>query len=150
MITGRESTAAPVEWEAPLASRTLLGESGRVLADLEAKVADGGRISAEEALLLHDRADLVTLGRMADLRRRGLHPEPVVTYIVDRNINPTNVCIADCGFCAFFRPPRTPEAYVLPRAEIFRRVQETVDAGGQQLLMQGGTTPTSSRSGGRS
>ena len=69
---------------------------------------------------------------MADSVRRRLHPDNRVTYIVDRNINPTNVCLTDCGFCAFYRPPGHPEAYVLSRDEIYRKVQETVDLGGQQ------------------
>jgi cyclic dehypoxanthinyl futalosine synthase len=124
-------------WEAPLAS----SGSGAAVARIADKVLDGERISPEEALELHERADLVTLGRLADAVRVRLHPEPVVTYIVDRNLNPTNVCITDCGFCAFYRRPGHDEAYVLERDEIYRRIQETVDQGGQQLLMQGGHHP---------
>ena len=105
------------------------------------RVEEGRRIGPEEALLLHERADILTLGRLADLVRRRRHPEPVVTYIVDRNLNPTNVCITDCGFCAFYRRPGAEGAYVLPREEIHRRVQETADLGGRQLLMQGGHHP---------
>ena len=119
-----------------------------------ARVADrvraGERITPEEALALHERADLLTLGQLADEVRKRLHPprprprnggREVVTYIVDRNLNPTNVCITDCGFCAFYRRPDAEGAYVLPREEIFARIQETVDQGGQQLLMQGGHHP---------
>jgi cyclic dehypoxanthinyl futalosine synthase len=109
--------------------------------ELEGKVAEGKRITSEEALYLHDHADLLTLGRMADGVRTRLHPSPIITYIVDRNINPTNVCITDCGFCAFYRSPAHPEAYVLSREEIFEKIEETVSLGGQQLLMQGGHHP---------
>jgi cyclic dehypoxanthinyl futalosine synthase len=124
-------------WEAPLAST---GPSPEV-ARIASKVEDGERITSAEALELHERADLLTLGRLADLVRQRLHPEPFVTYIVDRNLNPTNVCVTDCGFCAFYRRPGHDEAYVLERDEIYRRIQETVDQGGQQLLMQGGHHP---------
>ena len=130
----------PQDWQAPLASRAH-AEDAVELRRLEDKVAGEERISAEEALFLHEHADLLTLGRMADLVRARKHPAPVVTYIVDRNLNPTNVCITDCGFCAFYRRPGDPEAYVLSREEIFQKVQETVDLGGQQLLMQGGHHP---------
>jgi len=104
-------------------------------------VEDGERISAEEALLLHEEADLTTLGRLADLVRERRHPEGIVTYIVDRNVNPTNVCVVDCGFCAFYRRPKDEEAYVLPREELMEKVQELADLGGRQLLMQGGHHP---------
>ncbi|MEZ6018145.1 MAG: cyclic dehypoxanthinyl futalosine synthase [Planctomycetota bacterium] len=113
----------------------------RELARIAAKVEAAERISAEEALLLHERADLLTLGRLADGVRARLHPGGVVTYIVDRNLNPTNVCIADCGFCAFYRSPGDVEAYVLSRDEIYTKVQELADIGGRQLLMQGGHHP---------
>jgi len=134
-------TPKPQSWVAPLASTATLGADAPPLARLEAKVAEGVRISPEEALFLDAHADLLTLRRMADGVRARLHPEPVVTYIVDRNLNPTNVCVTDCGFCAFYRRPGDPEAYVLSREEIFEKVQETVDLGGQQLLMQGGHHP---------
>jgi cyclic dehypoxanthinyl futalosine synthase len=130
----------PHGWQAPRASQGRR-EYSADLDKLEERVLAGTRISAEEALFLHEHADLLTLGRMADSVRRRHHPDNRVTYIVDRNINPTNVCLTDCGFCAFYRPPGHPEAYVLSRDEIYRKVQETVDLGGQQLLMQGGHHP---------
>jgi cyclic dehypoxanthinyl futalosine synthase len=105
------------------------------------KVEDGERITAEEALELHERADILTLGLLADLVRRRKHPEPFVTYIVDRNLNPTNVCITDCGFCAFYRRPGAEGAYVMERDEIHRRMRELEDLGGRQVLMQGGHHP---------
>ena len=84
-----------------------------------AKAFAGERLSADEGLLLHERADLATLGLLADEARRARHPENVVTYIVDRNVNPTNVCITDCSFCAFYRRPNEAEAYVLPRETLY-------------------------------
>ena len=132
------SGRAPQTWAAPLASAG--GRDGEV-ARIAGKVEDGVRISAEEALHLHERADLLTLGRLADLVRRRKHPENLVTYIVDRNINPTNVCLTDCGFCAFYRSPGDVEAYVLSRSEIYEKVGELARLGGRQVLMQGGHHP---------
>ncbi len=130
-----------LQWRAPLASTARSSPLRSELAHLESKVEAGERLSCEEALFLHDQADLLTLARMADGVRSRLHPTPRVTYIVDRNINPTNVCVTDCGFCAFYRSPTDAQAYVLSRDDIYRKVQETVDLGGQQLLMQGGHHP---------
>lgn len=104
-------------------------------------VLGGGRLSSDDALWLHERADLLTLGRLADHVRRAKHPEPRVTYIVDRNVNPTNVCITDCGFCAFYRRPKHEQAYVLERSEIHRKLEELEGIGGRQVLMQGGHHP---------
>ena len=129
------------EWVAPRASAASSGSSAARLAPLCDKVLSGARITPEEALTLHDEADLLTLGTLADAVRWRLHPEPVVTYIVDRNVNPTNSCVTDCGFCAFYRRPGDPEEYVLPREEIVAKVQETADLGGRQILMQGGHHP---------
>lgn len=128
----------PQDWTAPLASA---GTADREVALIAGRVEDGERITAEEALVLHERADLLTLGRLADLVRTRKHPDGVVTYIVDRNINPTNVCLTDCGFCAFYRPPGDVEAYVLSRDEIYDKVGELRDLGGRQVLMQGGHHP---------
>lgn len=106
------------------------------------RVLGGERLSAAEALVLHERADFATLAFLADEVRRRHHPEPVVSYIIDRNLNPTNVCVTDCGFCAFYAKPRdAKKAYVLDRETIYRKVQETVDVGGVQILMQGGHHP---------
>ena len=131
----------PPEWCAPLSSRTRHGPDAALLERIAERVLEGRRISFEDALFLHEHADLPTLGLLADHVRRAKHPQDVVTYIIDRNLNPTNVCITDCGFCAFYRRPDAPGAYVLSREEIYRRIQETVDLGGQQLLMQGGHHP---------
>jgi cyclic dehypoxanthinyl futalosine synthase len=105
------------------------------------RVEDGERISPPEALVLHEQADLLTLMRLADLVRERKHPHGIVTYIVDRNINPTNVCITDCGFCAFYRRPKAEGAYVLSNEEILHKVEETAALGGRQLLIQGGHHP---------
>ena len=105
------------------------------------KVLDGQRISAEEAVLLLEHEDLTTLGAMGDLVRRRKHTDGVVTYIVDRNINYTNVCNAFCNFCAFYRPPNHDEGYVLPVEEIEAKIRETYDLGGNQILLQGGHHP---------
>jgi aminodeoxyfutalosine synthase len=108
---------------------------------IAARVEEGERITPQEGLYLHEHADLSTLGRLADLVRARKHPAGVVTYIVDRNINPTNVCITDCGFCAFYRRPGHAQAYVLPREEIIEKVRETAELGGRQVLIQGGHHP---------
>jgi cyclic dehypoxanthinyl futalosine synthase len=95
----------------------------------------------QETLELYERAPLLELGRLADARRWQLHPEPVVSYIIDRNINYTNVCVADCKFCAFYRRPKHNEGYVLSFEEIGRKIEELKALGGIQILMQGGHNP---------
>jgi len=105
------------------------------------RAACGERLSREEGILLHEEAPLIALGRAADERRRQLHPRNLGTFVVDRNINMTNVCVTGCTFCAFYRRPGHPEAYRLPTEEILRRVGELVDAGGTQVLLQGGLDP---------
>lgn len=130
-----------LDWVAPHASGARGGPHAGALARIASRVEAGERIDAEEALLLHERADLLTLGRLADLVRRRKHPEPIVTYVVDRNINPTNACVVDCGFCAFYRRPDDPEVYVLTTEEIAEKVRETAELGGRQILIQGGHHP---------
>src|SRR5579872_3429000 len=92
-------------------------------------------------LELYERAPLLELAAMADERREALHPDGVVTYIIDRNINYTNVCVADCKFCAFYRRPKHAEGYVLSFEEIGRKIDELKALGGVQILMQGGHNP---------
>ena len=106
------------------------------------RVVVGGRLTAEEALQVYEQADLVALGQAADQVRRRLHPDNLGTFVVDRNINYTNACVADCSFCAFYRPPGHPEAYRLPTEEILRRVGELAAMGGTQVLLQGGLDPS--------
>ncbi len=105
------------------------------------KGADGERLDEDEAELLDERAPLLDLGLAADQRRRALHPEGVVTYIVSRNVNYTNVCTTACHFCAFYRPRGHGEAYVLTREELTRKIDETVALGGIEILLQGGLHP---------
>ncbi|HET8633715.1 MAG TPA: CofH family radical SAM protein, partial [Gemmatimonadales bacterium] len=94
-----------------------------------------------EYLELYERAPLLELGRLADQERWRLHPDPVVTYIIDRNINYTNVCVADCQFCAFYRRPKDGEGYVLSYEEIGAKIDECKEIGGVQILIQGGHNP---------
>ena len=90
---------------------------------------------------LYEHASLLELGQLADAARWKLHPENVVTYIIDRNINYTNVCVADCKFCAFYRRPKHAEGYLLSFEEIGRKIEELKALGGVQILMQGGHNP---------
>ena len=105
------------------------------------KVLDGGRVDAAEALELYRQAPTHLLGRLADTNRFRKHPERIVTYIIDRNVNYTNLCVARCNFCAFYRPVGSADGYVLGFDEILGKVQETIDLGGNQLLLQGGHNP---------
>jgi cyclic dehypoxanthinyl futalosine synthase len=105
------------------------------------RVRAGERIGAGEALELYRGATTGLLGQLADLVRARKHPGRIVTYIIDRNVNYTNVCVARCNFCAFYRPVGSPEGYVLGFDEIFRKIDETIAVGGVQLLLQGGHNP---------
>ncbi len=100
-----------------------------------------GRLSIDEAVALWDDLDVFTLGRLAHEKRMAMHPENVVTYIVDRNINYTNICACGCRFCAFFRAPGHAEGYLLSFDELGEKVRETVELGGYQILLQGGMHP---------
>jgi cyclic dehypoxanthinyl futalosine synthase len=116
------------------------------LRDLATKAVDGGRLTSDEALVLYRGLDQPSLGLMANDVRLRMHPvhadgKARVTYIVDRNLNPTNVCVTDCGFCAFYRRPGDAEGYVLPREVIYQKVEELIAKGGIQLLLQGGHHP---------
>src|SRR5262247_3333834 len=105
------------------------------------KVKAGWRIDAAEALVLFRDAPTALLGQLAETVRERKHPERVVTYIIDRNVNYTNVCVAQCTFCAFYRPVGSSEGYVLGFDEIFRKIDDTIAVGGVQLLLQGGHNP---------
>jgi cyclic dehypoxanthinyl futalosine synthase len=106
------------------------------------KALEGERITDEEALTLLSSRDLVAVGRVADELRNRKIDKRRVTFIVDRNVNYTNVCYTDCDFCAFYRRPGdTREGYLLPKAIIFKKIEETLDLGGTALLMQGGHHP---------
>jgi cyclic dehypoxanthinyl futalosine synthase len=105
------------------------------------KGADGERIDADEAELLDEKAPLLELGLAADARRRALHPDGVVTYIVSRNVNYTNVCTTACHFCAFYRPRGHGDSYVLTREQLAEKIEGTLAVGGIELLLQGGLHP---------
>jgi cyclic dehypoxanthinyl futalosine synthase len=98
-------------------------------------------MTRQEALDVFRSHDLIGIGMAADEVRRRLHPEPVVSYIIDRNINYTNFCTEYCSFCNFYRPMGSEEGYILPKETIFEKIQETIDLGGTGLLMQGGLHP---------
>jgi cyclic dehypoxanthinyl futalosine synthase len=111
------------------------------VAELAGRVAAGERLSRDAALKLYLEAPTALLGRLADGVRQRKHPDGLVTYIIDRNVNYTNVCVARCKFCAFYRPVGSPEGYTLGFDEIFRKIDETIQLGGGQLLLQGGHNP---------
>jgi cyclic dehypoxanthinyl futalosine synthase len=110
--------------------------------DVLEKALDGERITPEEAVALLESRDLVAVGRAAnELRARRTDPNRI-TFIIDRNLNYTNVCVTDCDFCAFYRSPGDrAEGYLLPKPIIFKKIQETLDLGGTGVLMQGGHHP---------
>src|SRR3954463_1019294 len=111
------------------------------LSGILARAADGGRISPDEALHLYTDAPLHALGRAADTVRRRRYPDNIATYIIDRNINYTNVCVTACKFCAFYRAPNHAEGWTHDDAEILRRCGEAVDLGATQIMLQGGHSP---------
>ncbi len=105
------------------------------------RVMAGERMSDEDALVLLRSNDLVRLGAAARAVRDRVTNPNEVTFIIDRNVNYTNFCVSDCDFCAFYRLPRDPEGYVLPKSVIFRKIEETLGLGGTALLLQGGHHP---------
>ncbi len=113
----------------------------RALADLLQHAADGGRIDDEDALRLYTDAPLHALGEAADSVRRRRYPDNVATYIIDRNINYTNVCVTACKFCAFYRAPGHREGWTHEEHEILRRCAEAVELGATQIMLQGGHSP---------
>lgn len=108
---------------------------------LDQRILDGTRISIEEALSLAEGFDIHRLGFLANAVRQRLHPEPRVTYVIDRNINYTDVCVSACKFCAFFKAPEDPTGSVLSFAELSHKIEETKTLGGTQILLQGGLHP---------
>ena len=108
---------------------------------IEKKVLAGERISDQEFLDLADGADLYQLAFLANSIRERLHPEKLVTYVVDRNINYTDICVSACKFCAFFKAPEDKEGYLLNHKELGAKIQETQNLGGTQILLQGGLHP---------
>src|SRR5262252_4860975 len=109
--------------------------------DVIDKVRAGERIDSAEALELYRDAPTPVLGQLAEAIRQRKHPDGIVTYIIDRNVNYTNVCVAKCNFCAFYREVGSPDGYVLGFDELFSKIDETIAVGGVQLLLQGGHNP---------
>ena len=109
--------------------------------EIAQKVLAGGRLTHDEGVALLRDGDFLALGALADAVRWRKHPEPVVTYIIDRNINYTNVCTAQCAFCAFYRDMPSQEGYVLTKQQLAHKIEETIALGGRQILLQGGLHP---------
>jgi len=107
---------------------------------LERAVA-GERLGLEDGLALFESDQIEKIGAAANKVMLKKHPEPITTFVIGRNINYSNICDTYCRFCAFYRPPGSSEGYVLPDEVIFQKIQETVDVGGTEILMQGGTNP---------
>ncbi len=102
---------------------------------------EGKRISEEDSLTLFHSHDFLSIGAVADKICKRLHPENRITYVIDRNINYTNICVSRCRFCAFYRSAGATDAYVLSRRQLYQKIKETVELGGTQILLQGGLHP---------
>jgi cyclic dehypoxanthinyl futalosine synthase len=105
------------------------------------KILAGGRLTAEEGITLYTEGGLHELGFLAHEVRKRLHPEPVVTYVIDRNINYTDICISGCKFCAFYKSPESGTGSVIAFDDLGRKIVETKELGGTQILLQGGLHP---------
>ncbi|WP_044640853.1 cyclic dehypoxanthinyl futalosine synthase [Risungbinella massiliensis] len=105
------------------------------------RALQGERLGLEEGIALWESNEIEKLGHVANQLMLAKHPKPITTFVVGRNINYTNVCDTYCRFCAFYRQPGSNEGYVLPDETIFQKIQETLDVGGTEILMQGGTNP---------
>lgn len=119
----------------------MIAAADRPIRDILDKAVAGERLSPRDGIRLLESNDLASLGRAADRVSRRMHPETYRTYNIDRNINYTNICSAVCHFCAFYRGPKSDEGYVLPREALLQKVEETVNLGGNQILLQGGLHP---------
>lgn len=109
--------------------------------DIVEKVIAGQRLSFEDGMRLYRSHNILELATLADFVRQKKYPNNIVTFIISRNINYTNVCWVRCKFCAFYRPPGDEEGYVLSNETIFKKIDELLDLGGYELLMQGGLNP---------
>jgi cyclic dehypoxanthinyl futalosine synthase len=105
------------------------------------KIYQNVRITIDEGFFLFNHADLLTLAGMAEHKRFERHPDRLITFVVDRNINYTNICMSGCKFCAFYKTPESGEGYVISRESLHEKIQETLDLGGTQILLQGGMNP---------
>ncbi len=110
------------------------------MSELVNKILEGKRINREEALELFN-LDLLILGKLANLIRKRKHPENEVTFVIDRNINYTNICTCRCRFCAFYRNQEDADAYVIDKETLMKKIRETIDLGGTAILIQGGLHP---------
>jgi len=146
-----QAAPAPVVWPRPKSAAAIPS-----LDSLLANAAAGQRLSTDQGLRLYEEAPLLDLGRAADQRRQGLHPGKLVTYIIDRNVNYTNLCVTACKFCNFYRPvgkvpaaspgsdvysSKKSDGYTLSRTQLAQKFEETVSLGGTQVLLQGGVNP---------
>ena len=102
------------------------------------KIFANERININEGLTLFRQADFLTLASLANQKRFYYHPDKIVTYVVDRNINYTNICASGCRFCAFFVTPDNGKGYIISKQDLFDKIQETLRLGGTQILLQGG------------
>jgi cyclic dehypoxanthinyl futalosine synthase len=118
---------------------SVTGVSG--IDDLADKVYSGERLTFNDGLRLFNHPNIVEVAALADYVRWKKHPEPIVTYIIGRNVNYTNVCWVRCSFCNFYRKPGEEGGYVLPIEQIYQKIQEMVDVEGVEVLMQGGLNP---------
>ncbi|WP_096202726.1 cyclic dehypoxanthinyl futalosine synthase [Bacillus sp. FJAT-45350] len=105
------------------------------------RAIQGERISMEDAIKLYESDEVEKMGEVANIIMQKWHPEPITTFVIGRNVNYTNFCDTYCKFCAFYRPPGHKDGYVLSDEEVYNKIQETVDVGGTEILMQGGTNP---------
>ncbi|MBM9513438.1 cyclic dehypoxanthinyl futalosine synthase [Desulfogranum marinum] len=112
-----------------------------MLQEIISKVEQGDRISDDAYRFLEQEADLHQLGFLANSIRKRLHPEPVVSYVIDRNINYTDICVSACKFCAFFKAPEEEGGQLLSSDELIAKIKETQALGGTQILLQGGLHP---------
>jgi cyclic dehypoxanthinyl futalosine synthase len=111
------------------------------ISSLLERILAGARVSDEDFLFLEEKAGLYDLAFLANAIRERLHPEKMVTYVIDRNINYTDICISACKFCAFFKAPDHKDGYLLSFAELAEKIEETKQLGGTQILLQGGLHP---------
>ncbi|MEJ2136708.1 MAG: cyclic dehypoxanthinyl futalosine synthase [Desulfofustis sp.] len=112
-----------------------------MIAGIIEHLSSGRRLADHQFVQLHARADLHQLGFLADQARERKHPEKVVTYVIDRNVNYTDICISACKFCAFYHLPDSGKGYLLSREELHKKIEETLALGGTQILLQGGLHP---------
>lgn len=109
--------------------------------DILDKALQGQRLDLEDTIALFESDEVEKMGHVANILMQRKHPEPITTFVIGRNVNYTNICDVYCRFCAFYRRPGSEEGYVLPDEVIFQKIQETIDVGGTEILMQGGTNP---------